>query len=224
MGFKGCFFSTLGVCFKDDSSWGWNPSLNKWHGWKPTIFPYSLRSQQLGYNVVQQNPDNNQMFNFTGPSSLSLSIAPSASPTNLKQTLNGYIGLSSNYLANHQLNESLAWLNQSPVLTYFKASLFTIPMPHLWSILVLVYVLCRTFTHFNGIRQDWTSEHQKTFPKKCQTKKVIPPIDFNHPPPVPLHGLSHLVPDSCFAWCWSVTTSKRPNFVRLMFIDVWFMF
>ena len=95
----------------------------------------------------------------TSPSSVSLSIAPSPSPTNLKQTLNGYIGLSSNYRANHQLNESLAWLNQSqsPVLTYFKASLFTIPMPHLWSIHSLKW---------NLIQQDWTSEHKNIFPQK----------------------------------------------------------
>ena len=71
-------------------------------------------------------------------SPLSLSIAPSPSPTNLKQTLNGYIGLSSNNPVNHQLNpwhgsiKFRYWHN-------FKASPIKSAalMPHLWSLLVL---------------------------------------------------------------------------------------
>lgn len=108
-GFQRMFLSTLGVCFKHASSWGWNPSLNKLHGCgnlQSFHTVWVLNSwDTTWYNKTRTTIKcSSSSSSSTSPSSLSLSIAPLPSPTNLKQTLNGYIGLSSNNWVNDQLN------------------------------------------------------------------------------------------------------------------------
>lgn len=93
----------LWECFKHASSWGWHPSLNKWHGCGN---PQSFHTVWVlnSWDATWYSKTRTAIKCSSSPSSLSRSIAPSPSPTNLKQTLNGYIGLSSNNWLNDQLN------------------------------------------------------------------------------------------------------------------------
>lgn len=176
MGFTGCFFSTLGMFqvrffLIQGEIQAWTSGM----GGNPQSFHtvWVLNS----WDTTWYNKTRTAIKCSSSPSSLSLSIAPSPSPTNLKQTLNGYIGLSSNYRANHQLNH---WHGSIKFPYWHTSSLHYSNQRHLCHIYInytfmiytcIVYVLCRIFTHFNGIRQDWTSEHKNIFPKKVPSSR-----------------------------------------------------